>query len=495
MKCPAPILSIAVAAREFGSRPGILEVVASDEDFPRDVRAWCRTTKAALIHLDEAGREKRAVIGINGVNLDPDAVSSSARVEPVPRSAVVERSARPVHPVDDDGPAVHVRGFERVDTRGSSDPLALLAQAVARLEGEQGLFEVLSNQANFPSELQRWCRSRGAELHDLAINGDAYRAVLSVGWRPNEDGQPRHDTLPPAPPVGLPPPPPSARSRTESRSTQALAVREPALRELDLRGLRAPEPLLRLAAQITENPGVRFSAIADDPAFVTDTVAWAGAMKVVVRAVHQADGVARLELSMPERAAAPVAYAADATPQRAALQLALAAPTPEAAPRENRFTILIIHNDFEALMAALICATSAAAQGMQTSVFFSFWGVNVLRGEHPRRDVAREPKNPLQSLMQAMMPRGPRRQKMGKMHMGGMGKGMMQFFMKRNSVMTLEQLIDHAATSGVRFIVCSMSMGIMGIQKRDIMDLPNIEFAGVASFVDLSQRSSSTLVF
>jgi peroxiredoxin family protein len=164
-------------------------------------------------------------------------------------------------------------------------------------------------------------------------------------------------------------------------------------------------------------------------------------------------------------------------------------------PRENRCTILIIKSDFESLMAAMMCATTAAAQGMETSIFFSFWGVNVLRGERPRVNAKQEKVSVLQKMMQWMMPRGPARQKMSKMHMGGMGKGMMQFFMRRNNVLSLEQLMNTAAEQDVKFIVCAMSMGIMGIQKRDIVDLPNIEFAGVATYIELSRRSAMTMVF
>jgi peroxiredoxin family protein len=154
-----------------------------------------------------------------------------------------------------------------------------------------------------------------------------------------------------------------------------------------------------------------------------------------------------------------------------------------------------MRNDFESLMAAMMCATTAAAQGMEVAIFFSFWGVNLLRGDHPRRGVPKKRVSLLQRLMQWMMPKGPRRQKMSKMHMGGVGKGMMQHFMRRNHVMTLDELMDVAVDQNVRFVICSMSMGIMGIQERDIVDFPNIEFAGVSSFIEQSASSRMSLVF
>jgi peroxiredoxin family protein len=84
---------------------------------------------------------------------------------------------------------------------------------------------------------------------------------------------------------------------------------------------------------------------------------------------------------------------------------------------------------------------------------------------------------------------------MSKMHMAGMGKGMMEHFMRRNNVMPLAALLDVTVEQRVRLVVCTMSMGIMGIQKSDIMDLPNIEFGGATTFVEQARSSSMSLVF
>ena len=57
------------------------------------------------------------------------------------------------------------------------------------------------------------------------------------------------------------------------------------------------------------------------------------------------------------------------------------------------------------------------------------------------------------------------------------------------------RFIESAVESEVRFMVCTMSMGIMGIQKRDLMDLPNLEFGGVTCFVEQARDSRMALVF
>jgi peroxiredoxin family protein len=229
---------------------------------------------------------------------------------------------------------------------------------------------------------------------------------------------------------------------------------------------------------------------------MSDVMAWSRAAGVtVLSAQHQPEAtVVELQLGDASTAVPSVTLA---NPLAPANDASVAQPTeaPVGVPRENLCTILIIHNDFESLMAAMMCATTAAAQGMDAAIYFSFWGVNLIRGERPRRDMPKEKISILQRIMQWMMPRGPRRQKMGKMHMGGMGLGMMNHFMRKNNVMSLAELMDSAVEQDVKFVVCSMSMGIMGIQKRDIMDLPNVEFGGVTAFVEMSRRSSMSLVF
>ena len=292
----------------------------------------------------------------------------------------------------------------------------------------------------------------------------------------------------------------------------------PESQTIDLRGLTAPEPMSQLSRVASTSPvGVSVTVLADDPAFLTDVMTWALATKVEVLSINRQGQTTVASLRFAANSDATTAQASNvvlaAVPANqqtrstdaggaelavCGTHSALSGATHEEqniAPRENLCSILIIKNDFESLMAALMVATTSAAQGMEVNVFFSFWGVNLLRGERPRRDVAKQKVSVLQKMMQWMMPRGPQRQKMSKMHMGGMGKGMMQYFMKKNNVLTLEELMAVAVEQNVQFTICSMSMGIMGIQKRDIVDFPNVQFAGVTSFVETSRRASMSLVF
>jgi peroxiredoxin family protein len=155
----------------------------------------------------------------------------------------------------------------------------------------------------------------------------------------------------------------------------------------------------------------------------------------------------------------------------------------------------VLHNDLEALFAALMVATGAAAQGMDVTIFFTFWGLNLLRGDHPNPAFEKEPRTWAQWFFQWIMPRGPRRQALGKHNYGGLGAGMLQSIMKQRKVMDLPELIEAAVRQDVRFVACSMSMGVMGISKRDLHPYANLEFGGVAAYVGDASSAELSLVF
>ncbi len=416
-----------------------------------------------------------------------------------------------------------------VDCRGMQCPAPILhlAKTARQAAGKPLLLEVMADDSDFPMDLEAWCRTTRSALHRMTCEDGVHRALVGLNGAPaqgaaSSGSEPTARVVSQRPPEAAAAPakprPPAAAPPAPAPRAQAAAQpvqRPPSMppreapraaagpRAVDLRGLRAPMPVLQLSQLAAQNPGAHLMIHADDPTFLTDVMSFATAMRATIVNARQADGGSVIELVLPGGAPMPLAMPspapAAAYPQ-ASLAVVGAAGSTALAPvadsgRDNRCAILVLHNDFESLMAALLVATASAAQGMEVVVFFSFWGVNLLRGERPRKDVPSNGVSFLQRMMKWMMPKGPKRQKMSKMHMGGMGKGMMEFFMRRNNVMALSELIDSAVEQKVRFIVCSMSMGIMGIEKRDIMDLPNLEFAGVTCFVEESRRAGMSLVF
>ncbi len=399
-----------------------------------------------------------------------------------------------------------------IDCRGMRCPAPILKLAkAARSAGKAPLvLEILADDGDFPNDLDAWCRTAKAAIHTSSDSEGFTRAVIGLNGAPPPTSSLAAEPTPGLP-AASPPPIPTSPGLTVA-PTQAIAVEKT---ELDLRGLQAPEPILRLSEALVTHGGCVVAVLADDPSFLADLMGWAAATRVVVQSTQSNASGTVVELQLPGRAqkvplsvapvvavVEPVAPAAEiptslvaVADQTPAMPAAPSTLDPDAPPRENLATLLVIHNDFESLMAALMVASTSAAQGMDVCVYFSFWGVNLLRAEEPRANEKSSGVAFLQKMMKWMMPKGPQRQKMGQMHMAGVGKGMMEYFMRRNNVMSLRELIDSCVEQNVRFVVCSMSMGIMGIERRDIMELPNVEFAGVTCFTEMARKSAMSLTF
>ena len=149
--------------------------------------------------------------------------------------------------------------------------------------------------------------------------------------------------------------------------------------------------------------------------------------------------------------------------------------------------IVLFSNDLDKAMAALIIACGMAASGAKVGIFFTFWGLSVLRRD-PAPAVR---KNLMGRLFGWMLPKGAGHLTLSKMNMGGLGTAMMNQVMDSQNVTSLPELLTQAKALGVRFIACEMAMGVMGISREELIEVD--EVAGVASFVELAKHSSNTL--
>jgi peroxiredoxin family protein len=154
---------------------------------------------------------------------------------------------------------------------------------------------------------------------------------------------------------------------------------------------------------------------------------------------------------------------------------------------EDKKTIVVFSGDLDKAMAAMIIASGAAAMGNEVTLFFTFWGLNLLRKPEP----VSVKKNILEAMFGWMMPRGARRATLSKMHMGGMGTAMMKYVMKTKNVATPEALMQDAMDMGVKFIACSMSMDVMGIKAEELID--GVEIGGVATYLGSADEANVNL--
>jgi len=157
-------------------------------------------------------------------------------------------------------------------------------------------------------------------------------------------------------------------------------------------------------------------------------------------------------------------------------------------PQENDGkTIIVFSGDMDKVLASFIIANGAAAMGRPVTMFFTFWGLNVLR-----KTENQNVKKPLiDAMFGTMMPRGAAKLKLSKMNMGGMGTAMMKKVMKDKNIDSLEDLIKKAMDNGVKMIACTMSMDVMGITKEELID--GVEFAGVGTYLGDAEESNVNL--
>lgn len=150
-------------------------------------------------------------------------------------------------------------------------------------------------------------------------------------------------------------------------------------------------------------------------------------------------------------------------------------------------TLVVFSDDLDKALASFIIANGAAASGKKVTMFFTFWGLNILR----KQEAVKVKKGLIDKLFGFMMPRGQSKLVLSKMHMGGMGTSMMKQVMKDKNVLPLGELIQMAKASGVKFIACTMSMDIMGIKPEELID--GVEFGGVAKYISETESANSNL--
>ena len=125
--------------------------------------------------------------------------------------------------------------------------------------------------------------------------------------------------------------------------------------------------------------------------------------------------------------------------------------------------------------------------GRNVTMFFTFWGLNILR----RPGKVKVAKNFIEKMFGLMMPRGSRKLGLSRMNMGGAGAGMIRRLMKSKGISSPEELIQSAIDHGVRIVACQMSMDIMGIRQEELID--GVELGGVATFLGSGENSDMSL--
>ncbi|AKX93186.1 DsrE/DsrF/DrsH-like family protein [Neomoorella thermoacetica] len=154
---------------------------------------------------------------------------------------------------------------------------------------------------------------------------------------------------------------------------------------------------------------------------------------------------------------------------------------------EDKMAIICFSGDLDKALATFNLATGAAASGMEVTIFFTFWGINLLKKPRGRRGAS----SLLGRMFDWMMPSGPDRLPLSKFNMAGLGPFFMKKQMRSKKVQAVSEFLALAREMGVKFVACIMSMQVMEIPEEDLID--GVEFGGVAAFLQEAANAKISL--
>lgn len=247
---------------------------------------------------------------------------------------------------------------------------------------------------------------------------------------------------------------------------------------LDACGLQCPGPIIQLKHKIDSlQNGQSLLVKASDPGFYSDVKSWCSLTGNRLDDLKQdPDGI--ITALITKATSGQPAPSSPCPPQSSALQPASGV---------KGATIIVFSNDFDRTLASFVLANGAAASGKDVVMFFTFWGLSVLR-KHPNKRVK---KDFMGKMFGAMLPSDMDHLKLLSMNFGGMGPKMMKSRMKKKNVSQLRQMFSEAKANNVRFIACQMSMDIMGITASELLD--GVEIGGVGTYMAEASKSDVNL--
>jgi peroxiredoxin family protein len=155
---------------------------------------------------------------------------------------------------------------------------------------------------------------------------------------------------------------------------------------------------------------------------------------------------------------------------------------------KEKLTLVVFSGDFDRALAAFILATTAASMDMEVTMFFTFWGLNIVK----KNEGKIKSKGILRKMLNAINRGGTKRLTLSKFNMMGAGTWMMKQLMKDIKHPTLDELIKMAHDMGVKMIACTTSCGVMGLPEDSFRS--EVEsLAGAAYFLDEARNSKTTL--
>ena len=238
------------------------------------------------------------------------------------------------------------------------------------------------------------------------------------------------------------------------------------LLKVDACGLMCPGPVMQLKKNYEAlKIGEQLQITATDQAFGKDVTSWCKMTGAELVALENKNGVVAATIRKQEKTASCEISRNNA---------------------DNK-TLIVFSDDLDKALASFVIANGAASTGKKVTMFFTFWGLNVIKKQHKPTVT----KDIFGKMFGWMLPTHSGKLKLSKMNMGGAGSWMMRLIMKRKRIDSLESLIQQAIDNGVEMIACTMSMDVMGVQKEELMD--NVTLGGVASYLERAEEANVNL--
>ncbi|MGL5651497.1 MAG: CoA-disulfide reductase [Paraclostridium sp.] len=243
--------------------------------------------------------------------------------------------------------------------------------------------------------------------------------------------------------------------------------------KLDACGLQCPGPIRRVFEEVSKmENGDIIEVKASDVAFSKDIKAWC-----------ETTGNSLLKAEFNKDKKAYVAYIQKGeNPINAKASCSLSNQV-----GKDGATMVVFSGDLDKAIASFIIATGAASMGKEVTMFFTFWGLNVLK----RKEKVKVQKDAMEKMFDMMLPSNTNKLPLSKMNMGGMGPKMINEIMKKHNVDDIDTLINNAINMGVKLVACSMSMDLMGIKKEELID--GVDLGGVAAYLGAAEDSGLNL--
>ena len=235
---------------------------------------------------------------------------------------------------------------------------------------------------------------------------------------------------------------------------------------VDACGLQCPGPILKMKKTMDGlASGERVEITATDPGFPRDAAAWCSSTGNQLISKEASGGKSVVIIEKGEQKACNIVTSCEG----------------------KGTTFIMFSDDLDKALATFVLANGAAATGQKVTIFFTFWGLNVIKKLHkPETE-----KDIFGKMFGMMLPSSSKKLKLSKMSMGGIGGKMMRYIMNKKGIDSLESLRQQALENGVEFIACQMSMDVMGVKQEELLD--EVTIGGVATYMERADNANVNL--